>query len=171
MAYSRQKAEENAKEYLGVSQLQAPLGHGCEGLVFPTLRLTAIKVFSYEEKFRNEQAAYRRLQERKVRSVLGFSIPALVGASRELMVIEMSMVQPPYLLDFSQARIDEEEDFPEGLDEWWGRLGEIFGSRLPRVQAVFWELKRLTGISYYDLAPRNMNFGDELESDGEEESH
>jgi hypothetical protein len=161
MLNSRQKAEETAKKYLGVSTLPAVLGFGSEGLVFPTMRQSAVKVFSYEEKFLAELAAYRRLEERHVTSVLGFKIPELIGASLELMVIEMTIVRPPYLLDFSQAKIDEEEDFPEGLDEWWGRLEELFGSNLPRVQAVFHELRRLTGISYYDLAPRNINFGDE----------
>jgi hypothetical protein len=73
--------------------------------------------------------------------------------------------RPPFLVDFSQATIDEREDFPEGLDEWWERVGELFGSRKATVQAVFYELRRLTGISYYDLAPRNMNFGDESETE------
>jgi hypothetical protein len=125
------------------------------------MRDTAIKVFSHDEKFRNELAAYERLEERDVQNVLGFWIPKLIRASPALMIIEMTIVPPPFLVDFSQATIDAEADFPEGLDEWWERLGEVFGNRLPKVQAVFYELKRLTGISYYDLAPRNMNFGDE----------
>jgi hypothetical protein len=166
MLSSHQKAEDAARKYLGVSGLKVPLGFGAEGLVLPTMRHTAIKVFTHEEKFLNELAAYGRLEERNVENVLGFWIPGFVGASPELMVIEMTIVRPPFLVDFSQAKFDEEEDFPEGLDEWWGRLGELFGSRLSKVQAVFYELRRLTGISYYDLAPRNMNFGDEVGSGG-----
>ena len=47
------------------------------------------------------------------------------------------------------------------MDEWWARLADDFGDRLPIVQRVFWTLKAMTGICYYDLAPRNMNFGDD----------
>jgi len=36
----------------------------------------------------------------------------------KLLVIEMTMIQPPFLLDFAQAALDEPMDFPEGLDEW-----------------------------------------------------
>lgn len=160
MPISRQDAEEIAKKYLGGSSLLSPLGFGSEGMVFPTMRASAIKVFSMQEKFLNELAVYRRLQARRVQIVLGFEIPALLAESHELMVIEMTLVRPPFLVDFSQATIDKEPDFPEGLDEWWERVAEAFGDRLEIVQNVFWELKRVAGICYYDLAPRNMDFGD-----------
>ncbi len=76
------------------------------------------------------------------------------------MVIEMTLVQPPFLLDFAQSVLDEPLEFPEGLDEWWERIAPDFGDRFPIVQSVFYELQQKYGIYYYDLAPRNINFGD-----------
>ena len=41
-----------------------------------------------------------------------------------LLVIEMSIVRPPFLLDFAAATLDVEPDFPEGtLDDWWVLVG------------------------------------------------
>jgi len=33
--------------------------------------------------------------------ILGFHVPQLLGADDELMAIEMTIVSPPYLLDFA----------------------------------------------------------------------
>lgn len=90
--------------------------------------------------------------------MLGFAVPELVNWSDKLLVIEMSLVQPPFLLDFSQATLDEPRDFPDDvLEDWWARLAEDFGERLTVVQDVFYELQKF-GVYYYDLAPRNVNF-------------
>jgi hypothetical protein len=77
-----------------------------------------------------------------------------------LLVIEMTIVQPPFLLDFAQSQLDRPPDFPEGLDEWWERIAPDFGDKLPVVQDVFYRLASKYGIYYYDLAPRNINFGE-----------
>jgi len=47
----------------------------------------------------------------------GFAVPRLLRFDPSLHVIEMTIVQPPFLLDFAAARVDEESDLPECLDE------------------------------------------------------
>jgi hypothetical protein len=156
----RDRAEAIARRYTGIDQLLKDLGSGAEGYVFASPSATAIKVFTHHEKFDRELAAYQRLLEHDVIDVLGFAVPRLVHFDANLLVIEMTMVQPPFLLDFAQSVLDMPLDFPEGLDEWWERIEPDFGDRFPIVQQLFYELQHKYGIYYYDLAPRNVNFGD-----------
>jgi hypothetical protein len=83
-----------------------------------------------------------------------------VTFNADLMVIEMTIVEPPYLLDFAQSVLDVPLAFPEGEDEWWERIGPLFGERLPVVQDLYYTLVAKYGIYYYGLAPRNVNFGE-----------
>src|SRR5688572_11352035 len=133
----RQTAEDTARRYIGVDRLLKELGSGAEGFVFPSPNATAVKVFTYPEKFERELAAYERLREHDVSRILGFAVPRLVNYDRDLLVIEMTIVEPPFLLDFAQSVLDEPLDFPEGLDEWWERIAPDFGNRLSIVQDVF----------------------------------
>jgi hypothetical protein len=93
-----------------------------------------------------------------VTKVCGLAVPTLIGFSRELLVIEMTMVQPPFLLDFAEARLDEPLEFPETEEETWARFADDFGDRLGDAQSVCYVLSSRYGIYYYDIAPRNMNF-------------
>ena len=162
METRRERAEAIARRYIGVQDLFKDLGSGAEGFVFPSPSATAIKVFSYAEKFERELAAYQRLAEWNVIDVCGLAVPRLVDFDRDLLVIEMTMVQRPFLLDFAQARLDEPLEFPESEDEMWARLAEDFCPRLPDVQEIYYFLQNRYGIFYYDLAPRNIDFGDDL---------
>ncbi len=125
----RQNAEAIAKKYIGIDSLMKDLGSGAEGFVFPTPAATAVKIFTYNEKFVRELSVYQRLREHNATDVLGFAIPRLVNFDANLLVIEMPLVQPPFLLDFAQAVLDEPLEFPEGLDEWWERVEIAFGDR------------------------------------------
>ena len=140
------------------------LGSGAEGFVFASPSSTAIKVFTHREKFEHELAAYERLLEHDVIDVLGFAVPRLVGSDANLLVIEMTIVQPPFILDFAQSTIDEPHDFAEDvMEEWWERVAEQFGDRFQIVQELFFELQQKHGIYYFDLAPRNIHFREEDE--------
>ena len=92
--------------------------------------------------------------------ILGFAIPRLINADPQLLVIEMSMVEPPFLIDCAQSVLDEPLDFPDGMDEWWERVEAVFGDHFERARDVYFKLQNMTGIYYYDLAPRNLNFGE-----------
>ena len=166
MESRRQKAEAIAKAYIGVDQLFKDLGSGAEGFVFPSPSATAVKVFTYKEKFDHELAAYERLLEHKAFDIRGFAVPQLIKSDSQLLVIEMTLVEPPFILDFAQSVLDDPKDFPEEVvEEWWERVADDFGDRFPVVQELFYELQHKYGIYYYDLAPRNINFGVENGTD------
>ena len=136
----RERAEAVARRYIGVDQLLKLLGSGAEGFVYPSPSATAVKVFTYREKFDTELAAYERLLRHNVIEVCGFAVPRLVNSDADLLVIEMTIVQPPFILDFAQSKLDTPPDFPEGMDEWWERVAADFGERFPVVQSLFYEL-------------------------------
>jgi len=102
----REHAEAVARRYIGSDQLLKELGSGAEGFVFPTPTSTAVKIFSHKERFDCELAVYQRLFDHDVIEVQGFNIPRLVSFNKPSMVIEMTIVQPPYILDFAQSELD-----------------------------------------------------------------
>ncbi len=154
------KAESVAREYIGTTDPLEELGYGVEGVVYSSLAATtAIKVHTQEEALERELAVYKRLRRHRITRLQGFNIPKLVNFDTRLFVIEMSIVKPPFLLDFAQSTLDYAPEFPEGLNEWWDRIRERFDDRFPIVQSVFWELQNTHGIYYWDLKPGNIEFG------------
>jgi hypothetical protein len=88
-------------------KLKQALGSGKDGSVFATNMATAIKVHGDRASFDRELACYRRLLEHGVLDVRGHRVPQLVAWEDELLVIEMTIVWPPFLLDFGDAYLDE----------------------------------------------------------------
>jgi len=83
-----------------------------------------------------------------------------MGHDDDLLVVEMLVVTPPFLLDFAKAHLDSSPEFPaETMREWEGEGMENFGDRWPDVKAVLWSLRQL-GIYYFDAKPGNIHFGD-----------
>jgi len=156
----REKALASARNYIGTTDGLKELGSGAGGVVFASPSSTAIKVFQYSEPFIRELAVYERLRDHRVIDVRGFAVPRLVNFHADSLIVEMTMVQAPFLLDFEQAYLDEPCDFPEGhMEQWWENVAADFGERFAAAQAVYYELINQYGIYYYDLAPRNLNFG------------
>ncbi len=89
----------------------------------------------------------------------GFAIPELIGHNDSLLVIEMRIVAPPFLLDFAKAYLDQRPDFSETtLAEWEDDCKERFGvGRWRTVRSLIWGLERY-GIYYYDAKPGNIAF-------------
>ena len=54
------------------------------------------------EPYAAERDVYPRLAENNVWEVLGHAIPLMIAWSNKLLVIEMTIVSPPYLLDFAK---------------------------------------------------------------------
>lgn len=74
-----------------------------------------------------------------VQSVKGFQVPTLVNSDDSLMEIEMSIVMPPYVLDFSGASLVKPQQFPDDIRaEWKEQRKELFGEDWPLVQTVIW---------------------------------
>ncbi|HMN42694.1 MAG TPA: hypothetical protein PKE29_17775 [Phycisphaerales bacterium] len=154
------RGEEYARETLAM--LHHRLGYGKDGTVWESDRDTAIKVFRTPEPFERERAVYERLRERGVMSVAGFSIPQLVRVDERLMVVEMTIVTRPFVLDFGSAYLDGSgPEFPEEImAEWLADTREKFGARWGRAVSVLRGLERL-GIQLTDVHPGNIGFADD----------
>jgi len=129
------------------------LGSGQEGFVWKTDRDSAIKVFDRLENFERELECYQILKKYEVSELVGFTIPEMIGSDCDLRILEMSIVSPPYVLDFGKAYIGIPPDFSEEIvaayeeerEEWFEGNWEL-------VQSVVSALRRL-GIHYWDARP------------------
>ncbi|HEY5312980.1 MAG TPA: hypothetical protein VIK18_10695 [Pirellulales bacterium] len=154
-----ERAQEYARRHGLKFNLKQQLGAGTDGNVWATSRRSAIKVFSRERTYLTELGCYRRLASKQIREIDGLTIPRLLDYADDLWIIEISLVHPPYLLDFGKAYIDEPSPYtPEQLAEWRQSWVDFFpGSDLPRVHKVLRLLMAL-GIEYVDPKPWNIRF-------------
>lgn len=80
------------------------LGSGYDGTVLATNRGTALKVLNNQQLYRQELAICQHLKTKSVRRINGFQVPQLVDFDDSLSIIEMTIVSPPFVLDFASAR-------------------------------------------------------------------
>ncbi|MEM9354283.1 MAG: hypothetical protein AAGA92_14850 [Planctomycetota bacterium] len=142
---------------------EAKLGAGTDGAVWKTGAGTAVKACERPKNYSLELECYQRLARERVTEIHGLAVPELEGYSDELLVIEMTIVQPPYLLDFGKVYLDTPPDYfddAERLDTWRAMWNELFGDDAPRVQTVLNALTRF-GIYYVDPKPANIHLGGE----------
>jgi hypothetical protein len=72
----------------------------------------------------------------------------------------MTMVSPPFLLDFAGAYLDWTPDFSdEALADWRADKLEQFGARWHEVELILGALQSY-GIYMIDVHPGNLAFGD-----------
>ena len=139
------------------------LGFGIHGMVLTAEDnnkpgFFAVKFHREERPFKRECRVYQRLQEEQTARILGFNVPRLLGIDQEFCAIEMTIVRPPFLLDFADALLDEAPDFSEDvLRQWEEDKAEIFGEKWPEVTRVLTALQTL-GIHLLDINPRNICF-------------
>ena len=143
------------------------LGYGSDGNVWRSSAKSAIKALNRPESYVVELECYRRLKTADVREICGFNVPILEGWDDTLLVIEMTIVQPPYLLDFGKVYLDnpptylyDEQMIANATAEW----RERFGRRWTKVNSAVGMLKKY-GIYYFDPRPGNICFGDEDNDD------
>ncbi len=140
-----------------------PLGSGIHGSVFlldsnEKPGRSALKIHKEAEAYRRERDIYLRLAQHHVTEVLGFHVPRLQVLNDELMAIQMSVVTPPYVLDFAGAYLDEPPRFPDEVWQFWEQeKREQFGVRWPRVEEVLQSLKSF-GVFMLDVSPSNIAF-------------
>lgn len=138
--------------------LKKELGFGYDGTVFSTTCLSAIKSFKYERLYQRERDVYLRLQEQEVLEIRGFKVPQLVHADDELWCVEMTVVSPPFVLDFAGAYLDFPPEYDaEVLAAWRAEKAEQFGENWPEVQRLMREFASL-GIYLADVKPGNIEF-------------
>ena len=95
---------ERAKHFGEAQQIEIEeqLGFGWDGTVFATDRQSAIKVFNHERLYQRERDVYLRLQSRQVSRLLEFKIPRLMAYDDDLWIVEMTIVSPPFALNFPE---------------------------------------------------------------------
>ena len=120
----------------------------------------ALKVHFRREPFELELETYFRLREANVTRLLGFNVPQLLDYDVELLVLEMTVVQQPFVLDFAEVRLDFPMEFPNDVwTVWEEEKREQFGERWPLVKQVLGEFEALD-IYLLDVSPRNIAFRD-----------
>jgi hypothetical protein len=151
------RASEYAERYQ--IRLNSQLGCGNNGTVWKTNARSALKVFRLREFYSRELAAYMRLRENQITNLGGHRVPHLLEWDDELAAIEMSIVHPPFVLDFASARLDGDAiEFPEHvLEELAVRRREEFGDRWQKVSIILYQLQKL-GIHMTDVHPGNIAF-------------
>ncbi|MCY2987597.1 MAG: hypothetical protein NTY19_07000 [Planctomycetota bacterium] len=142
-------------------QLGEQLGFGVHGVVFACRRMgdpgrLAIKVHERQIPYERERDVYLRLQQHCVTQVHGCHVPQLLAYDDGWLIIEMTAVTPPYVLDFAGAYLDRPPDFSEEiLAEWKAEKQEQFGDGWPEVRRVLWTLEG-HGIYVSDISPSNI---------------
>ena len=143
-------------------KIEGILGAGKDGTVYDTNLDTAVKIHSVAENYCRERDVYLRLLDCEITKICGLSVPILRNYDDKLLIIEMTTVTPPYLLDFASAWLDNAPDFPhEVIDEWHDRLRESFGDRFPDIMAVLEALANEAGVYMLDIHPHNVKFENE----------
>ena len=135
------------------------LGGGKDGDVYRTNRPSAVKRHRVAEVYRRERDCYSRLGDIALTEVAGLNLPEMVDYDNDLLVIEMSIVTPPFLLDFASAYLDDPPDWPEDvMEQWHNDLRGRFGERYDDVIDVLAELEGQAGIHLFDVHADNLKF-------------
>ena len=155
---------DRADEYCrrrGLSRYAVPLGAGKDGSVWPTDRTTAVKIHERAESYRAERNTYMRFRDVGLDEVSGFAVPELVGYDDELLALEMTIVRPPFVLDFASVVLDID---PELIEDPGHTLEDMVRDRFgPDRVAVVMDLRdeliARAGAYLSDLHGHNIKFG------------
>ena len=139
MESSPKNADRRASIYATTRRLDmsTALGRGLHGCVYSSNVRTAIKAHNNDISYIRELACYNRLHERNITEICGHHVPQFLASDDELSVIEMTIVTPPFLLDFAGAYLDWPPEFsPEVTEDWRHEKQEQFGPRWKEVQNI-----------------------------------
>ena len=137
--------------------IESRLGFGQDGIVYGSSNKTALKCLRTGELYRREKAVYCLLQTKGVKTVRGFHVPELIDYEDTLWVIEMTIVTPPYILDFASAYLEPcmNKFSQEQLEEWREQKLDEFESNWPQVRLLMAAFEGL-GVYLSDIHPRNV---------------
>ncbi len=140
------------------------LGHGQDGIVFLTHRPSAVKALTRRVLYEKERDVYRRIEECDIREVAGFALPRLIGTDDDLMIVEMTFVTPPFVVDFATAYLDIPPAYFKDehmMAEWRASRIKLFGQEdWPRVVSAMAELRGY-GIYLADVKPGNVTIAND----------
>jgi hypothetical protein len=159
MAYSRNEVIGRALHFATKNDLvlEEELGFGVHGIVWATDQRSAVKVHGLDRRhYERERDIYLRLQDNELTRLLGFHVPRLRAFDDDLMAIEVAIVQPPFVLDFAGAYLDQAPDFsPQVWADWEVEKQEQFGNNWSKAKAVIAAFRRY-GIYLSDVSPSNI---------------
>lgn len=161
MFYSKNALIETAIEYCKSHKIDllASLGHGLQGIVYKTSRRTAIKTHCRQKAYKQKLDAYIRLDTHNAQQVRGVIFPKLYAYDNDKLAIEMTMVSPPFIVDFGGAYLDTAPDHaraPQVVEEWESNKREQFGDDWPEVQAIIAEFESRYRVILVDVHPGNI---------------
>jgi hypothetical protein len=143
-------------------------GDGNDGVVLRTTNQNAAVEFLYSfSKYDIERRCYQRLKEHDLDVICDIvHVPVMSSYDDELMAIEMDIVEPPFLLDFGKAYIDEPSPYtPEQLQAAERQWACTFPRKdLPFIRRILARLRGI-GIEYVDPSPSNIRLRPESEND------
>jgi len=88
------------------------------------------------------------------------TIKEIVHFDDELTVLEMTIVERPFVLDFAAAYLDRRPEFPPEIwAEWEAKKREQFEDRWPVVQGILDSFEEI-GMYLMDVSPANIAFPD-----------
>jgi hypothetical protein len=140
------------------------LGSGVHGIVFLAknqagVAHSAVKCHEQENAYQRERDVYLRLKKLGVKRIRECEVPELLHHDDNLLVIEMTVVSRPFVLDFAGAYLDRAPDFSdEVIAEWQAEKKEQFGARWKDVRGILAVLAGY-GIHMIDVNPGNISFG------------
>lgn len=143
------------------------LGSGVHGAVFSTVghsingrlaKQSAVKIYESEVYYCRERDIYLRLQRRKLSRIRACEVPKLLNYDDLLLIIEMTIVSRPFVLDFAGAYLNKAPDFSEEvLADALVIQMDRFGKHWPEVQMILAVLEA-HGIFMEDVHPGNIAF-------------
>ena len=139
------------------------LGFGLHGIVLAVRSEEesaehALKLHRFEGPYAREREVYSRLMGAAVQEVSGLRVPQLLRWDDEAMTLEMTIVKPPFLLDFASGFLDFAPTFSEDVwEDWEVRNREQFGDDWPRAKSILADLREY-GIHMLDPSPNNICF-------------
>ena len=140
----------------GIAIDPQPFDGGEDGSVWHTEDHSVVKCFRRDSNYRLELECFKRLKEAGIgKKIRDFNVPELIRHSDELLVIEMGVVFPPYILDFGKAYLSDPRWPAHVLPEWNEKMSWWWGDEVKRVKGVLYALQA-HGIWYYDAKPGNV---------------
>jgi len=116
--------------------IDSTLGVGTQGSVYVAnipsqlsdrIDQVAIKFHQRNTAYQREIAVYGRLKDLGIEEVNGHMVPQLIDSDDDLLAIEMTIVSPPFCLDFGGAYLDHPPDYsPEVWRDWEKMKSDAF---------------------------------------------
>jgi hypothetical protein len=147
--------------------IDSRLGVGTQGSVYAVnipsqspnhFDQVAVKFHDREVAYDRELAVFLRLQDLNIDNVCGHRVPLLTNHDDELLALEMTIVGPPFCLDFGGAYLDRPPDYsPEVWRDWEEMKSMAFEDNWPNVKKILSTLETY-GIYVADVNPANIKF-------------